>query len=86
MSAQLEELRTWLTEKKKLDQPIPLEVDLIETGIMDSLLFAEYVMMIEELSGIEIEVDDDLLDQVKTLQQVYIHYFDNPQTNASAMA
>ncbi|WP_395377221.1 phosphopantetheine-binding protein [Marinicella sp. W31] len=86
MSAQLEELRTWLTEKKKLNQPIPLDVDLIETGIMDSLLFAEYVMMIEELSGIEIEVDDDLLDQVKSLQQVYKYYFDNPQANASAMA
>jgi len=86
MCEALEELRTWLTEKKKCDDLIAMDVDLIESGIMDSLLFAEYVMMIEELSGIEIEVDDDLLEQVKSLEQVRIHYFDNPKATASAVA
>ena len=86
MCEALDELRTWLTEKKKFDDLIAMDEDLIESGIMDSLLFAEYVMMIEELSGIEIEVDDELIEQVKSLEQVRIHYFNNPQTTASAVA
>lgn len=65
----------WLSERNKSTTTITETVDLVESNVLNSLLFAEYIMMIEDLSGVEIEVDDDLLEQVRTLSLVKSHYF-----------
>ncbi len=75
MKEQYLELVEWLNDKKKMIQAIPETLDLIDNDILNSLLFAEYIMMIEDLSGIEIEVNDDLLEQVRTLALVKSNYF-----------
>ncbi len=75
MKEQYLELVEWLNNKKKMIQAIPETLDLIDNDILNSLLFAEYIMMIEDLSGVEIEVDDDLLEQVRTLALVKSNYF-----------
>ncbi|MBL4773050.1 MAG: hypothetical protein JKX98_05450 [Alcanivoracaceae bacterium] len=56
-------------------QAIPETLDLIDNDILSSLLFAEYIMMIEDLSGVEIDVNDELLEQVRTLALVKSNYF-----------
>ena len=75
MKEQYLELVEWLNDKKKMIQAIPETLDLIDNDILNSLLFAEYIMMIEDLSGVEIEVNDDLLEQVRTLALVKSNYF-----------
>ncbi|MBL4660746.1 MAG: hypothetical protein JKY19_10350 [Alcanivoracaceae bacterium] len=75
MKEQYLELVEWLNDKKKMIQAIPETLDLIDNDILNSLLFAEYIMMIGDLSGVEIEVNDDLLEQVRTLALVKSNYF-----------
>jgi len=75
MEKQYNELVDWIRQKNKKNKPISEEMDLVEEDILDSLLFAEYVMMIEDLSGIEIEVGDELLDKIRTLALVKNNYF-----------
>ena len=69
------ELLEWILLKKKLSSPIPVDQDLVESGILDSLFFVEYVLMIEELSGIEVEVGEELLEKTRTLGKVKEHFF-----------
>ena len=75
MKKQYLELVEWLNNKKKMIQAIPETLDLIDNDILSSLLFAEYIMMIEDLSGVEIDVNDELLEQVRTLALVKSNYF-----------
>lgn len=75
MQQQYTELVDWISQKKKMTDSICESMDLIDNGVLDSLSFAEYIMMIEDLSGIEIEVTDDLLDKVRTLTLVKHNFF-----------
>lgn len=75
MDQNYNELIDWVLLKKKLTQPIPADQDLVESGVLDSLFFVEYVLMIEELSGIEVEVGADLLEKTRTLGLVKQHFF-----------
>lgn len=70
----INEVKQWLLSKKKYLTDIPLDLDLIENDVVDSLSFVEYVLVIEEISGKEVVVDDAVLDKVRTLAQVQLHY------------
>ncbi len=70
------EVKQWLLSKKKYLSDIPFDLDLIEHDVVDSLSFVEYVLVIEEISGKEVVVDDTVLDKVRTLAQVQINYMD----------
>lgn len=72
----LNEVKQWLLSKKKYLTDIPLDLDLIENDVVDSLSFVEYVLVIEEISGKEVVVDDTVLDKVRTLAQVQLHYLE----------
>lgn len=70
------EIKRWLLSKKKYLPDIPFDLDLIENNIVDSLSFVEYVLLIEEISGKEVIVDDAVLDKVRTLDRVQRNYMD----------
>ena len=70
------EVKQWLLSKKKYLADIPFDLDLIENDVVDSLSFVEYVLVIEEISGKEVVVDDTVLDKVRTLAQVQINYME----------
>jgi acyl carrier protein len=71
----LQPIREWLLSRKPGLTEIPDALDLIEQRVVDSISFVEYVLLIEELSGQEIAVDDTTLDKVRTLERVALHYF-----------
>ena len=75
MEQQYKELVDWVVLKKKLIEPFDLTQDLVDTGILDSLFFVEYVLMIEDFSGTEVEVGEDLLQKTRTLQAVKENFF-----------
>lgn len=75
MEQQYKELVDWVVLKKKLSEPVDLTQDLVDTGILDSLFFVEYVLMIEDFSGTEVEVGEDLLQKTRTLQAVKENFF-----------
>lgn len=72
----INEVRQWLLSKKKYLSDIPLDLDLIENDVVDSLSFVEYVLVIEEISGKEVVVDDTVLDKVRTLARVQMNYME----------
>jgi len=82
MREQYQELVDWVSHKKNTSNSIPESLDLIDNGILNSLSFAEYIMMIEDLSGVEIEVNNNLLDQVRTLALVKNNFFNDSQLHS----
>ncbi len=75
MEEQYRELVDWVVDKKKLSEPDCLSQDLVDTGVLDSLFFVEYILMIEDLSGVEVVVGEELLEKTRTLQMVKDNFF-----------
>lgn len=75
MTEQYQELVDWVISKKKLPVDFSLDQDLVDSGILDSLFFVEYVLMIQELSGKEIEVGEELLESTRSLNKVKTNFF-----------
>ena len=75
MTEQYQELVDWVITKKKLPVDFSLDQDLVDSGILDSLFFVEYVLMIQELSGREIEVGEELLESTRSLTKVKTNFF-----------
>jgi len=70
------EVKNWLLSKKKYLSDIPFDLDLIDNNVVDSLSFVEYVLLIEEVSGREVVVDETVLDKVRTLACVQRNYME----------
>jgi acyl carrier protein len=67
-------LRAWLLQiHPQLDQ-IDDELDLFANKLIDSLNFVEYVLMIEEISGQAVHVDNRILERLSTLARVRRHF------------
>jgi acyl carrier protein len=75
MRDEIAELLEWLQERNKSGKDIKLTTDLIEEKVIDSLTFVEYVMMIEEVTGQTVVVDDSILTKVNTLAKVEQTFF-----------
>jgi len=65
----------WVIQTKKLSVDFCHRQDLVETGILDSLFFVEYILMIQEISGKDVEVGEELLEMTRSLERVQINYF-----------
>lgn len=72
-----DELCHWLQKKAKQENPIPLDLNLVEKKIVDSLVFVEFMMLLEEISGETIEVNEELLGKVYSLQVIKNNFFAN---------
>lgn len=75
MRDEIAELLEWLQARNKSGKDITLTTDLIEEKVIDSLTFVEYVMMIEEVTGQTVVVDDSILIKVNTLAKVEQTFF-----------
>jgi acyl carrier protein len=67
------ELWRWLQSHNPAAEQLPLDLDLdlIETRILRSLDFMNFIFFIEELSGADIEIDnDDLIGSLRTLRSI----------------
>ena len=62
-------LSDWVREINP-DAIVDLDSELIESGIIDSMQFAELIMLIEEIRGQEIEEDDMTVENFSTLRAV----------------
>lgn len=58
-----------LAEKFHLEVPSP-ELDLIDTGYLDSLMFVEFLAQLEEEFGIQVSHDDLELDRFRTISRI----------------
>jgi len=71
----LSRVKQWILAKAPGKTDIELDVDVIETGLVNSVSFTEYVLIIEELSGSEIEINEAIVEKVRTLRGVVENFF-----------
>jgi len=69
----MEHVRSWLMARKPETIEIGLDDDLIDTRVIDSLAFVEFVLFIEELLGHEIMITDSSVAALRTLRGIHDH-------------
>jgi acyl carrier protein len=71
----LNRVKAWILTKAPGRTDIELDVDVIASGLVNSVSFTEYVLIIEELSGAEIEINEAIVEKVRTLRGVAENFF-----------
>ena len=74
-NAREEQIVAWLREINPDATAIEENTDLFESGLVTSIQFVELVLLVEELCGQEIVVDDSAVDRFRTLRAISDNYF-----------
>ncbi|MFE2143691.1 acyl carrier protein [Streptomyces sp. NPDC059456] len=64
----------WLRERNPTVEEIPEDLDLIENRLIDSLGFMEFVLLLEDLIGRELQLDQIDVNQFRTLRSLTDHF------------
>ncbi|OKI43553.1 acetyl xylan esterase [Streptomyces sp. TSRI0281] len=64
----------WLRERNPTVEEIPEDLDLIENRLIDSLSFMEFILLVEDLIGRELRLDQIDVDQFRTLRSLTHHF------------
>jgi acyl carrier protein len=72
-----------ISELAHTDAP-SVETDIIESGLLDSLLFVELIAGLEERFGVHITLDDIELDNFRSVRKIaeFVNRRSAPQTMA----
>jgi acyl carrier protein len=71
----LEAVSSWILAKHPERSAIDRDEDLIVNRLIDSLSFVEFVFVIEQASGADIDVDNIDLDNFRTLAAIDSAFF-----------
>jgi acyl carrier protein len=74
LSSALVVLHDWIASKCATQEAIGLDSDLIENRLIDSLDFAEFLFLVEEVSGQEIDLTQVNLDTFRTLRSIHSRF------------
>ncbi len=75
MSHKTQAVREFILDKSGQSRTVNDTDDLIESGLIDSLRFLDFIMLIEELSGRKIAIDDLDVAQFRTLKSIEKAFF-----------
>jgi acyl carrier protein len=64
-----ERLRKLFLEQLNVEVP-SVEIDLLETGVLDSLRFVELLMHLEKEFGVVVSVEDLEIDQFRSIARI----------------
>lgn len=68
----------WIRSKRELARPIALDDDLIDLRLIDSLDLAEFLFLIEELTGRTLDLESMELDSFRTLRRIQADILEAP--------
>jgi acyl carrier protein len=71
----LEKIRGWLKRKKPDLPEIDLDLDLIDNRVVDSLMFVDFLLFVEELVGRELDIESGRVDPFRTLRSIRDNFF-----------
>lgn len=74
-AASVDGVKDWVLAKHTDRQDIGLDEDLIETRLVDSLSFVEFIFVIEQASGTKVDMDTLDLDDLRTLAAIEKRFF-----------
>jgi|GEM_PF-1118464 acyl carrier protein len=71
-TAQIDQVRQWLVEKKPevAGQEIDLDLDLIENRVIDSLIFVDLLFFLEEITGRDLQEAASSANAFRTLRTI----------------
>lgn len=72
----LTDVKKWILSKRPERTDIPSDLDLINTRLVDSLSFVEFIFVIEQASGRVIDTESLDLNQLRTLEAIERSFFD----------
>ncbi|MEV5201849.1 acyl carrier protein [Streptomyces sp. NPDC053720] len=64
----------WLRERNPTVEEIPEDLDLIENRLIDSLAFVEFILLLEDVIGRELQLDQIDVNQFRTLRSLTDHF------------
>ncbi|MFG3529923.1 acyl carrier protein [Streptomyces sp. NPDC047917] len=64
----------WLRERNPTVEEIPEDLDLIENRLIDSLAFMEFILLLEDVIGRELHLDQIDVNQFRTLRSLTDHF------------
>ncbi|MET7757974.1 phosphopantetheine-binding protein [Streptomyces sp. NPDC005389] len=64
----------WLRERNPTVEDIPDDLDLIESRMIDSLGFMEFILLLEDMIGRELHLDQIDVNQFRTLRSLKEHF------------
>ncbi|WP_024804047.1 acyl carrier protein [Nocardia sp. BMG51109] len=82
-SAGLAIVERWLVERSRVLDTAPADaidpdLDLIDSGLIDSMRLVEFVFLLGEATGAPIDIDEQAIDTLRTLRRISEHYFSAP--------
>ena len=75
MSRKIQKVREFIIDNHSGSCAFSDTDDLIDCGLIDSLRFMDFVLLIEELSGITIPLDDLDIEQFRTIENINKSFF-----------
>ncbi|MEU4741042.1 phosphopantetheine-binding protein [Actinosynnema sp. NPDC023658] len=69
-TTRIDVIKDWVLAKNEGRTDVAPDEDLIENRLVDSLSFVEFVFLIEETSGVEIDLDSLDINDVRTLDTI----------------
>ncbi|MFF5472390.1 acyl carrier protein [Streptomyces achromogenes] len=70
MADKLTPITDWLHSRNPELDEIPADLDLIENRVIDSLAFMEFILLLEDVVGRELPVNELTVDQFRTLDDI----------------
>ena len=64
----------WIRARNTGIDVIPLDLDLIENRLIDSLGFMEFILLLEDLMGRELVLQQLSVDQFRTLEAIFMNF------------
>ncbi|GIG55840.1 hypothetical protein Lfu02_02120 [Longispora fulva] len=74
MTSATEQVKTWILQRHEGLADIEPDVDLIDSRLIDSLSFVEFVFYIGQVSGQVISLDGLQIDDFRTLERITKRY------------
>ncbi|WP_029030489.1 phosphopantetheine-binding protein [Salinarimonas rosea] len=71
----IERLRTFIRDNQDEPRAFTEHDDLIESGLIDSLRFVDFVLLVSELCGRDIPLDDIDIEAFRTLDAIRAAWF-----------
>ncbi len=69
-------VKNWIKLKRPEVSELGLELDLIENRLIDSLDFIELIFLLEDLTGVEVDMNSLSIDSFRSLNAIRQNFFD----------
>ncbi|MEV8397302.1 acyl carrier protein [Streptomyces niveus] len=83
MDSALEPITDWLRERNPEAGDIPLDLDLVESRMVDSLGFMEFILLLEDLVGRELPLSTLNVDHFRTLRAIQDNFLSSASSSRS---